>query len=556
LVVWCLNPACVESKETYPDRTALAVHTATAHRVNKQAGRKSTKMSGGAKGVPDRTAVLKVVEASGKVNSRSLAEQFGCEHQDMVGVFASIASLEGICKASTSKVIKLECTEEGASFAKDGSVEARVFNAIPAEGVSMKDFNSLPEIKALGKAAGFGKGTAMKLKWLSMEKGTLVKTVEAIEDVTQAKLAYVIGHGDEMEEEALKAGGVAGAAFVYADCKDLMKRKLVKKVTYTDHLLEPGPSFTTEPVIATSDLTSDMLKKDGWKTMTFKKFNLDAAPVAPRGALHPLLKVRTEFRKIFLEMGFEEMPTNNYVESSFWNFDALFQPQQHPARDAHDTFFMKSPESTREIPEAYLQKVKKQHEEGGYGSIGYRYDWSRDEARKNILRTHTTAVSTRMLYQLGLQQPFKPVKYFSIDRVFRNETLDATHLAEFHQVEGLVCDYNLTLGNLIGMINSFFTKLGMKDIKFKPAYNPYTEPSMEIFAYSEELGKEVEVGNSGIFRPEMLRPMGLPEDVTVIAWGLSVERPTMIKYGYDNIRDLFGASVNLDLVKQNEICRI
>ncbi|KAK2174551.1 hypothetical protein NP493_791g01053 [Ridgeia piscesae] len=153
-------------------------------------------------------------------------------------------------------------------------------------------------------------------------------------------------------------------------------------------------------------------------------------------------------------------------------------------------------------------------------------------------------------------ETFSPVKYFSIDRVFRNETLDATHLAEFHQIEGLVADRGLTLGDLMGLIHAFFKKLGIKKLRFKPAYNPYTEPSMEIFSYHEGLKKWVEIGNSGVFRPEMLLPMGLPEDVSVIAWGLSLERPTMIKYGLNNIRELFGPRVNLQMVYDNAICRL
>lgn len=184
------------------------------------------------------------------------------------------------------------------------------------------------------------------------------------------------------------------------------------------------------------------------------------------------------------------------------------------------------------------------------------------------------------------QRSFKPTRYFSVDRVFRNEAIDRTHLAEFHQIEGpfsqlpfteaspvgLVCDKGLTLGDLMGTLRLFFDRLGLKKLRFKPAFNPYTEPSMEIFGYSEELKKWMEVGNSGtfkclislstesyitgIFRPEMLRPMGLPEDVSVIAWGLSLERPTMILYGIDNIRDLFGHNVSLAMVKTNPICRL
>lgn len=159
-----------------------------------------------------------------------------------------------------------------------------------------------------------------------------------------------------------------------------------------------------------------------------------------------------------------------------------------------------------------------------------------------------------MLYKLANQPGgFTPQKYFSVDRVFRNESMDATHLAEFHQVEGVVADYDLSLGDLIGVISEFFKKIGMTDVRFKPAYNPYTEPSMEIFAFHPDLNKWTEVGNSGVFRPEMLLPMGLPENVRVIAWGLSLERPTMIKYRLNNIRDLFGHKVDLEQTRSAKL---
>ena len=159
------------------------------------------------------------------------------------------------------------------------------------------------------------------------------------------------------------------------------------------------------------------------------------------------------------------------------------------------------------------------HENGGHGSIGHgKGTFTREEASKNLLRPHTTAISAQMLYKLANQPGgFQPKKKFSIDRVFRNESMDATHLAEFHHVEGVVADCDLSLGDLIGVINTFFKKIGLENIRFKPAYNPYTTPSMEIFAFHPDLKKWTEIGNSGIFRPEMLLPMGLPENVRVIA---------------------------------------
>ena len=193
--------------------------------------------------------------------------------------------------------------------------------------------------------------------------------------------------------------------------------------------------------------------------------------------------------------------------------------------------------------------MKEIHEKGGFGSIGWKYDWSAEEAEKNILRTHTTAVSSRMLYKLAQEYKktgiFTPKKYFSIDRVFRNESLDNTHLAEFHQIEGFIADYDLGLAHLLGTVEQYFKRLGLEQLRFKPAYNPYTEPSMEIFALHPVTKKWIEIGNSGVFRPEMLLPMGLPPNVNVIAWGFSLERPAMIHYHLSNIRDLFGHEVNI-----------
>ena len=159
-----------------------------------------------------------------------------------------------------------------------------------------------------------------------------------------------------------------------------------------------------------------------------------------------------------------------------------------------------------------------------------------------------------MLHRLA-QNP-RPAKYFSIDRVFRNETVDATHLAEFHQIEGVIAEWDLSLGDGMGFFEYFFGQLGIHNLRFKPAYNPYTEPSMEIFGFHSGLNKWIEIGNSGVFRPEMLEPMGLPKNLRIYGFGLSVERPTMIKYGINNIRDLVGHKVDLDFIENNQAVRL
>ena len=476
-------------------------------------------------------------------------------HNDIVSAVKKLDA-ENYCDSKVIEVNFHEITNDGLDCIKNGSPEVRVFNAVPAEGGIMEsELRSMME-PTLGKA-GFKAGISgcMKRRLFKVEKVdkknkrfTRASNEQPNDDFVETLKLIAASNGDE-------------SILSPKAWKEFTRRKVVKAVKRKSFNVVKGSNYASKFVKPEADLTEEMLRSGSWETTKFKPYNFTSLGANVGGGhLHPLMKVRKEFRMILLEMGFEEMPTNKWVESSFWNFDSLFQPQQHPARDAHDTFFIKGKGArTISVPEDYLERVKKTHSVGGYGSIGYRYDWSKDEAFKNLLRTHTTAISAQMLYKLGEDvragKPFTPKKYFSIDRVFRNETMDATHLAEFHQVEGFVADRGLGLGHLKGIIHEFFRKIGITQLRFKPAFNPYTEPSMEIFGYHPDLKKWTEIGNSGIFRPEMVLPMGLPEDVRVIAWGLSLERPTMIKYRIDNIRTLFGHKCDIDQTNDAPICR-
>ncbi|KAF3483902.1 phenylalanyl-tRNA synthetase alpha chain [Arthroderma uncinatum] len=430
---------------------------------------------------------------------------------------------------------------EAEGIVANGSHEARVFEAVSAamEGLKITD---LPDI--VGKEiAKVGTGNAFKKGWIKKDKDTLRAATDSIEDTSRDQLAIIQKTKTHPDAKILA---------------ELRKRKLINTHKVFVYKFWKGPKYAREFVKEETDLTMDMLADGSWKTAKLKGYNFNAkGAITPCGALHPLNKVRHEFRQIFFEMGFKEMPTNRYVESGFWNFDALYVPQQHPARDLQDTFYISDPvkadkpradpendihlstfnqdksspaSSTASKPpnyEEYWNNVHAAHETGFRGSIGYRYPWSEEESLRLVLRTHTTAVSAYMLQKLA-QDP-RPARYFSIDKVFRNETLDATHLAEFQHIEGVIADFGLSLGGLIGFMEVFFGKMGMHGLRFKPAYNPYTEPSLEIFAYHNALKKWVEIGNSGMFRPEMLEPMGIPSNMQVYGWGLSLERPTMIK---------------------------
>ncbi|KAI8149710.1 tRNA synthetases class II core domain (F)-domain-containing protein [Fennellomyces sp. T-0311] len=493
-----------------------------------------------------QTLVLTTLDRENEIqDSKDLKTVAGepLEQLALLGVLNSLKSKEMVDYSAIDREL-WTLSKEGEQVAEQGSHEARVFEAIPigAEGIPMSEVQAI-----LGKAASIGQGKAFKNGWIKKNGSNLVRATDSIVDQTKNDL-----------QEIKKTSTHSNAKIL----TDLKKRKLVDKQKVTTYKVTKGPQFSLEIKKEATDITFEMLQSGEWKNASFKKYNFDAAGAAPAGGhLHPLMKVRQEFREIFFEMGFEEMPTNCFAESSFWNFDALFQPQQHPARDAHDTFFLKDPATTDRFPRDLMERIKVTHENGGdTGSTGYNYTWKEEDAGKLLLRTHTTAVSSYMLYKLAEKTKkegvFRPAKYFSIDRVFRNESVDATHLAEFHQIEGVICDRNLTLGDLIGFMDVFFKKMGMDKIRFKPTYNPYTEPSMEIFSYHDGLKKWVEIGNSGMFRPEMLLPLGLPPDVRVIAWGLGLERPTMVKYGISNIRDLLGHKVKIDMIKEYPICRL
>lgn len=253
-------------------------------------------------------------------------------------------------------------------------------------------------------------------------------------------------------------------------------------------------------------------------------------PNAPVGKNHPITKITKKIKTIMAELGFEEME-GDLVESSFWNFDALFQPQDHPARELADTFYVNG-----EMPlpsDKLVARVKKAHEDG------WKYKWSPKEASKAVLRTHTTCLSARYLTAL---KDKKPKKYFSIGRVFRNEATDYKHLAEFHQVEGIIAWENATFTDLLGVLKEFYRKLGFENIRFRPSFFPYTEPSLEIEVYFEKKKQWLELGGAGIFRPEVSVP--LSGVYPVLAWGLSLERPLMLLLELEDIRTFYKNDVD------------
>lgn len=477
--------------------------------------------------------LLEKLSQQEQITSNDLSEY---KLTDLHALLLSLASKE-IVSYEMEQENKLVVTEKGQELLKNGSPE---YNCM------MKLLNT--EIKRVEEIEDKEiVNNIYKNKWMKMKKEDIVDEVKI---VMEKNLINSIEIDFKIDANNLKL---------------LKKRKLVELKKVNKYFIKKGTAFGSNNINYVTELTVDNLFTTDASQLKPYNFNVEKT-ISTNGSLHPLMKIKKEFKGIFLEMGFTEMATNKYVENSFWNFDALFQPQNHPSRECQDTFFLSYPkeDSLTDIDKDYIKRVSDVHSstydndknEFKCYSQGHKNIWKIEEAKKNILRTHTTAVSAKLLHDLAekIRKTGKyDYKYFSIDKVFRNETVDATHLAEFHQIEGVIVGKNLALKELIAVIQTFFKKLGITNLRFKPAFNPYTEPSMEIFGYHKGLGKWMELGNSGIFRPEMLLPMGFPEDVTVIAWGLSLERPAMIRYGLNNIRELVGHKVDINFIRDSPV---
>ena len=282
-------------------------------------------------------------------------------------------------------------------------------------------------------------------------------------------------------------------------------------------------------------LTPKIIKEGSWKSRKFRRYDIKInVPKIYPGKRHFVNQALDYTRRIWLDMGFKEM-TGPIINSSFWNFDALFTAQDHPVRDLHDTFFLNK---KGKLPEQKIvNKVKAVHENGGdTKSKGWGYKWDPEEAKKLVLRTHTTVLSAQTLARLKKED--LPAKYFAVGKCFRNETIDYSHLFEFNQTEGIVVDEDANFRHLLGYLKEFFNKMGFPKARFRPAYFPYTENSIEIDVYHPIHKKWIELGGAGMFRPEVVIPL-LGKDIPVLAWGPGIDRMITSAYNIKDIRELY-----------------
>jgi len=391
-------------------------------------------------------------------------------------------------------------THEGQECLKHGLPEQQLCRLLASGPISLEEAKRKVNSFSIGLAWAKQKGL------IKLQDGKLVLVKEPEAWPEHAALA-AIEQGKDIHTELASL---------------LIKRKLVEEV-------REDIRSRAERLVGTdvAELTPELIGTGLWRKVKIKPYNVSAigARIYP-GKRQPYGRFLDGVRQKLISLGFSEM-TGPLVESEFWNFDALFQPQGHPARDWTDTYQLKEP-STGSLPRRALVGAVRAAHEGGW-----KYAWSAEKASRLMPRAHGTAVSARRLAD-GVEIPGK---YFCIARCFRPDVLDVTHLIEFNQVEGIVVDPSLTFRNLLGILKMFATEIaGAERVKFTPDYYPFTEPSVQMSALHPELGW-IEFGGAGMFRDEVTRPLGI--DAPVIAWGIGIDRLAMFKLGISDIRHLF-----------------
>ena len=375
---------------------------------------------------------------------------------------------------------------------------------------------------------------AKQNNWIEQQRDSigekrLVRMLAADNKSAEEKLLNKLGEQENLKMSDLTSDEMN--AFNSLKSRDpgyVREDKLPNETTVT--LLEPGKRVLSS--VAEAGLMVEVPTERKAPTGKFKSVNLPPmdvqAPVRSLfpGRKHPMANLIDEISEIFVGLGFTEIE-GPITQSSFWNFDALFTPQDHPAREIQDTFYLAQIKQDKFATEDQVHKISSAHKDG------WKYEWNIDDAKGIVLRTHTTAVTIKYLAD---NKP-ENARIFSIGRVFRNEKVSNKHLAEFTQIEGIVTGSKVSLQDLMGLQLEFYARLGIKKIKFWPTFFPYTEPSLQSMIYNEKLEKWVELFGMGVFRPQVTKALGIHNPV--LAWGGGLERIAMLRFGLTDVRDLY-----------------
>ena len=496
-------------------------------------------------------ALLEAASATETKTVESLATELDADPTAVTNAAFELAA-DGLVEVEAYSAEAVDLTDEGDRYREAGLPELRLYRAAVDAGAG-------DEAVSIGELVG-----AAGLEGPEVDIALSNFARKGFGDIEEGAVRVDLAGGPDVDpEDDPEAGALAAIADGNAGYLDgtvldrLEDRGLasrtettVRSVTLTDEgvtALMEGIE-TAETVGA---LTPELLTSGEWADVEFADYNVEAdAETDYGGRKHVLRQTADRVKDVLVGMGFSEME-GPHADAEFWINDCLFMPQDHPARTHWDQFALDVP-PVRELPDDLVAAVESAHREGvGADGDGYHSPWTEDVAKGVDLRGHTTSLSMRYLSgeQVGDLDP--PQRWFSVEKVYRNDTLDPTHLLEFFQIEGWVMAEELSVRDLMGTFTEFYERFGITDIQFKPHYNPYTEPSFELFGTHPETGEMVEIGNSGIFREEVLGPLGVECDV--MAWGLALERLLMLMYGFEDIRDVHGTLCDLDRLRTAEV---
>jgi len=471
----------------------------------------------------------KILLALKKIDSGNAKKISKSSHlsEDSIHKAAHWAELKGLVKHKKTVEKRIMLTEEGKKYLKEGLPEKKLVEKVYEKPLPLSDI----KIPNMNIALAWAK----KMGWVSFHEGKIEATPEgkkALKEQTPIEKLMKTGSGTEHELKDLEK-------------RNLAKIKEIKTITYKltgkGEDIVPYISKTGEEL---GQLTVQDIKSGKWKKKKLRAYDVSTpVPTIYPAKLHPYTKFLNNMKKKLITLGFQEMK-GPFVELAFWNFDALFMPQDHPARGIHDIYELKNPTTGTISNKGVMKRVEMTHKNGWItGSKGWG-NWDQKNATGLVLRSQTTAVSARTLAS-GIKPP---EKFFTISRNFRPDVIDAKHLIEFNHCEGIVIAERLTFRHLLGYLEKFASMVGIERVRFKPGYFPFTEPSVEMFGNHPKLGW-IELGGAGMFRPEVTRPLGV--DYPVLAWGLGIDRLAMISLGLDDIRKLF--SSDLDFLRESKM---
>ncbi len=499
--------------------------------------------------------VLLCFERGGTLSASELMKGSGLDESrlDMASGWLQPKGLLQVTDESVTSLVTL--TETGRDYLEKGTPELRIITVL-REG---KQFTVKDVIQSWGMGpseVSSAMGGLREAGVVRIVQGGILELVSGVDISAYEFLSGLIKTASEHEYAELNTFSAEHQAAIQANFHKRGKSKGIFRITEKknrSYSLTPEGTemlrlIRARGVVAeeASLLTPEMLKQGTWKNKKFRSYNIALNP--PRqsiGRKHPYKEFLDFVKYKFTGMGFEEM-RGPLVENEFWDMDALFMPQFHPARNIHDVYFVKVPTACKKIEEPFARQVAAAHKDGGKtGSTGWRYPFDIERAKRLILRSQGTAVSARTL----ASGPKVPGKYFSIARCFRYDAVDATHAPDFYQVEGIVLGEDINFTTLLGLLQLFGQEIARAgEFQFRPAYFPFTEPSVELHVKHPELGW-MELGGAGLFRPEVTKPLGV--DVPVIAWGLGLDRMAMVALGIQDIRELF--SRDLDFIRTKKI---